>query len=147
MARGGIPLLVRSGRNPFEVLMLAACVATGAVGLCEPGSTFNVITALLPAWEVSTWYAGLTVGGLVSLVGVFWSGVMSLLVERVGLIMLMCLTLAYSAAVITQVGVKGTLPILFTGMFAVACAIRFVYITTDLKRMEDITATRSDGDE
>ena len=126
--------------------MLAACVATGVVGLCQPSSTSSVITSLLPAWEVTTWYAGLGVGGLVSLLGVFLGGVTSLLVERVGLIMLTCLTLAYSTAVITQVGIRGTLPALFTGLFAIACAIRFVYITTDLKRMEDITATRSDGD-
>ncbi len=147
MARGGIPLLVRSGRNPFEVLMLVACVATGTVGLFEPSSTSNVITTLLPTWEVTTWYGGLAVGGLVGLVGVFLNGVLSLLVERVGLIMLTCLTLAYSTAVVTQVGIRGTLPALFTGLFAIACAIRFVYITTDLKRMEDITAIRSDGDE
>lgn len=146
MARGGIPLLVRSGRNPFEVLMLAACVAVGTVGLCQPSSTSSVITSLLPTWEVTTWYAGLAVGGVVSLLGVSLNGVTSLLVERVGLIMLTCLTLAYSTAVATQVGIRGTLPALFTGLFAIACAIRFVYITTDLKRMEDITATRSDGD-
>jgi hypothetical protein len=137
---------VRSGRNPFEVLMLIACTATGAVGLLEPTSTSNVITSLLPAWEVVTWYSGLTLGSLVSLFGVFWGGVVSLVLERAGLVMLTCLMLAYSAAVITQVGVRGALPALFTGLFAIACAIRFVYITTDLKRMEDITATRSDGE-
>jgi hypothetical protein len=71
---------------------------------------------------------------------------MSLMWERVGLIMLTFLMLAYSTAVITQVGVRGSLPAFFTGLFAVACAIRFVFITTDLKRMEDITATRLDGE-
>jgi hypothetical protein len=146
MARGGIPLLVRSGRNPFEVLMLVACVATGTVGLFQPSSTSNVIISMLPNWEVITWYSGLTLGGLVSLFGVSRSGVVSLVLERAGLVTLTCLMLAYSTAVVTQVGVRGALPALFTGLFAVACAIRFVYITTDLKRMEDITATRSDGE-
>lgn len=126
--------------------MLAACVATGVIGLFEPVSTSNVITSLLPGWEVVTWYGGLAVCGVVSLFGVFWSGIVSLVVERAGLIALTCLTLAYSTAVVTQVGVRGALPALFTGLFAVACVIRFVYITTDLKRMEDITATRSDGE-
>lgn len=147
MARGGIPLLVRSGRNPFEVLMLGACVGTGAAGLVEPTATSNAIVSLLPHWEVYTWYAGLLVGGLVGITGVFSKGVVSLLVERVGLIMLMCLTLAYAAAVLTQVGFRGVVPTLFTGLFAVACAIRFLYITADLKRMEEMaTAATQDGD-
>jgi hypothetical protein len=145
-AHDGIPLLVRSGRNPFEVLMLVACVATGVVGLFQPASASNVVTSLLPSWEVATWYSGLTLGGVVGLFGVSRKGVMSLMWERVGLIMLTFLMLAYSTAVITQVGVRGSLPAFFTGLFAIACAIRFVYITTDLKRMEDITATRLDGE-
>lgn len=147
MARGGVPILVRSGRNPFEVWLLVACVVVGIVGLVQPSSTSNAITSLLPGWEVVTWYAGLAGGGAVSLFGVFGSGLTALLVERVGLIILTCLTLAYSIAVVTQIGFRGALPALFTGLFAVACAVRFVHITTDLKRMEDIATTRLDGDE
>lgn len=147
MARGGVPLLVRSGRNPFEVWMLSACVATGVFGLVQPQATSGAITAALPHWEAVAWYAGLTAGGLLGLIGVFSRGVNSLLIERVGVVMLTCLTLAYSVAVIAQVGFKGVLPAAFTGLFALACATRFVYITTDLKRMEDIATKKLDGDE
>jgi hypothetical protein len=147
MARGGVPLLIRSGRNPFEVLMLSACVASGVVGLAEPQSASGVITAALPHWESVCWYGGLAAGGVVGIIGVFSRGVTSLLIERVGIVMLTFLTLAYSMAIITQVGLRGALPALFTGLFAIACAVRFVYITTDLKRLEDIATKPLDGDE
>ena len=147
MARGGVPLLVRSGRNPFEVLMLAACVAVGGVGLIDPQATSGAITAALPHWQALCWYGGLVGGGLVSVIGVFSRGVVSLVVERVGVVILTCLMLAYTTAVITQIGIRGTLPAVFTGLFAVACAVRFVYISADLKRMEDIATKSLDGDE
>jgi len=147
MTRDGIPFLVRSGRNPFEILLLVMCATVGVVGLCQPSATSNVVTSLLPTWEVIVWYAGLAIGGLVSLLGVFLSGVVSLLIERVGLIMLTCLTLTYSTAVIAQIGIKGILPALFPALFAVACVDRFARITADLKRMENVIITRSDGDE
>jgi len=147
MARGGIPLLVRSGRNPFEVLMLAACLCTGVVGLFEPATTSGAIVSLLPHWQVVTWYCGLVVGGAIGIGGVFSRGISSLAIERAGLIVLTCLTLAYAGAVVAQVGIRGTLPALFTGLFAVACAVRCVYITADLKRMEDIATKQLDGDE
>jgi len=147
MARGGVPLLVRSGRNPFEVLMLCACAIAGAAGLIAPAASSNAITATLPHWEVVCWYSGLLAGGVISLAGVFARGVTSLLVERVGIILLACLMLAYALALFVQVGIRGTLPALITGLFAVACAVRFVYITADLKRMEDIATKTLDGDE
>lgn len=127
--------------------MLSACVATGVVGLCEPTATSGAITAALPHWQAVCWYAGLVAGGVAGLVGVSARGVNSLLAERAGMVVLACLTLAYAVAVVTQVGFRGALPALFTGLFAVACAVRFVYITTDLKRMENIVATTVDGDE
>lgn len=147
MARGGVPLLVRSGQNPFEVLMLCACAVAGAIGLVAPNASANAITATLPHWEVLCWYSGLLVGGLVGLAGVFARGVTSLFVERVGIILLACLMLAYALALFVQVGFRGILPALVTGLFAVACAVRFVYITTDLKRMEEIATKSLDGDE
>jgi len=147
MARGGVPVLVRSGRNPFEVLMLCACAFAGAIGLLAPNASANAVTNTLPHWEVLCWYSGLLAGGVISLVGVARGGVMSLLVERVGIILLGCLMLAYALALFAQVGVRGTLPALVTGLFAVACVVRFVYITVDLKRMEDVATKQLDGDE
>jgi hypothetical protein len=144
----GIGPLVRSGRNPFEVWLLVACVAAGVVGLVAPDAS-SAIAKSLPHWELTCWYAGLTFGGLVSLVGVFSKGVNSLFIERVGMVVLTCLTLAYSVSIIVQVGaVKGaTLPAFLTGLFAVACAVRFFNITIDLKRMEGIAIKSLDGDE
>lgn len=146
MSQDGIPFLVRSGRNPFEILLLVACFAAGVVGFFQPQSSSGAINAALPYWQALCWYIGLTGGGLMGLIGVFNRGVNSLLMERVGVVMLTCFTFGYSAAVISQVGFRGIFPAVFTGFFAVACAVRSVYITVDLKNMEKIAAKHVDGD-
>lgn len=149
MARGGVPILVRSGRNPFEVWLLVACVVAGIVGLISPVDSASAVVKALPHWEVLCWFSGLTLGGLVGLAGVFSRGVVSLLVERVGMVILTCLTFAYSVSIVAQVGIAAgaTLPALLTGLFSVSCAIRFFNISADLKRMEDIATKQLDGDE
>ena len=149
MARGGVPILVRSGRNPFEVWLLVACVVAGIVGLISPADTASTVVKALPHWEALCWFSGLTLGGLVGLAGAFSRGVMSLLVERVGMVILTCLTFAYSVSIVAQVGIAAgaTLPALLTGLFAVSCAVRFFNISSDLKSMEDIATKQMDGDE
>lgn len=147
--RGSVPILIRSGRNPFEVWLLVACVVAGIVGLVVPGESASSVVKSLPYWEAVSWFSGLTLGGVVSLTGVFSRGVTSLFVERVGMAILTCLTLAYSVSIVAQVGiVRGaTLPALLTGLFAVSCAVRFFNLTADLKRMEGIATKSVDGDE
>jgi hypothetical protein len=117
--------------------MLLACLLTGLVGLSVPAARSSSIYASFPHWEVSVWYAGLVLGSVISLSGTVLKGIDSLITERVGLSILVCLTLAYSLAVVAQVGYRGILTAAFTGLFAIACVSRVVQITSDLKRTEE----------
>lgn len=64
------PVLIVAGRHrPHEVLLLALSALIGVaymVGAPPPTS----VAALMPAWLVRTWAAGLLVSGMVGMVGV-----------------------------------------------------------------------------
>lgn len=68
------PIVVVAGRDrPHELLLLALSLFSGIsylLGAPPPGS----ITALMPAWEIHAWAAGLLVSGLIGLIGCWWRG-------------------------------------------------------------------------
>lgn len=130
------------GRNPFEVLILIWAVAGGLIrilGVQTPGA----VTVHLPDWMGLTWYILLCIGGLVGLAGVWLrETILSLLVERAGLLFIGPVGLAYSLALFAVGGPDEKLLGASTGMFA-ACAIGRVLriwwqlnrVRSDLKRM------------
>ncbi|AHH98345.1 hypothetical protein [Kutzneria albida] len=127
-------VIVRSGRNPFEVFLLSAAVLSGGAGLLAQASWSPAVANTLPDGLVPVWYGGLVLGGVVSVVGVLLNGLVSLLVERVGLTLLGGFAVLYVSVVLVEAGWRGTLPALFVGAFAMACVGRFVTIGRDLKR-------------
>lgn len=135
---------VRSGRSPFELFMLAACVLSGIAGLLESKTWSTSITNTLPAWQVVAWYSGILVCGAVSFGGAVTRGVTSLLVERFGLSMLAGWTLLYSVVVIMQAGVRGLFVALLVAAFAAASVARVVQITRDLRPPPAGTAPASE---
>jgi len=135
--------ILRSGRNPFEAYLLVACVLSGLAGLLTAEAQSSIVSTL-PRWEAVAWYGGLVAGGGVCLVGVALHGLKSLLVERIGLLMLAAFAVLYSGAVLVEAGPRGTFVGLFVAAFAAACVGRFVQIGLDLKRAEAMEALRPD---
>lgn len=135
--------VLRSGRNPFEAYLLAACFLVGVAGLVAPESQSSVVTHL-PRWEVASWYGGLVAGSGVCLAGIAMRGVKSLLVERVGLLMLAAFSVLYSVAVLAAAGARGTFVAVFIAAFAGAAVGRFVQISIDMHRAEAVEALRPD---
>lgn len=90
------------GRNPFEQLMLVWSVLTVLTVFATP--TPGSITEYLPSWVVTACYILLCIGGLVGLVGV-WLGnqILSLLVERAGMLITGSSATFYAVAIFTQV--------------------------------------------
>jgi len=126
-------VILRSGRSPFEIFMLAACVLAGIAGLITPRASSNAISMLLPDWQLIAWYWGLVVSGSIGLLGIAGKRATALLVERIGLATLSCLTLAYSIAVVDAAGLRGAFAAGITAAFAVACVGRCWQIGADLK--------------
>lgn len=121
---------VHSGRNPFQLWLLAACVLSGITGLVTPGANNSVITKLLPGWEVDAWYAGLALFAAIGLVGSIRN---SLLVERVGIAALSAVSVLYAVAIIAAAGERGVFAALLIAAFSCACVTRFVQINRDLR--------------
>ena len=126
---------VHSGRNPFAIFLLIACLLTGISGLISPEGTSPIVAHLLAAWELKAWYSGLTLSGAATLIGLFSKGLTSLSVERVGLIFLGTISTMYSIAVAMQGGAALSFSSAFVGAFAIACMARVWQIGRDLKKL------------
>jgi hypothetical protein len=126
--------VLRSGRNPFEVWLLAACIITGAAGFITTQAVSGAVARTVPHWAGALWYAALFVGASISFVGIMLHGLKSLLVERVGLLLMATFGVVYAGAVIAVAGLNGLFPATFVAGFAAANISRFVQIGRDLKK-------------
>lgn len=127
-------LLVQSGRQPFEVVILATCALSGLVGLLT-GIAPIAVTRILHdlSW---TYNLSLGLGSLVTLIGVFLKPALSLFVERVGMIWLGIIFLSYAISVSIQFDGRAlTSAILLYGL-AGATVARAITISRDLRKIE-----------
>lgn len=126
------PLVVVSGRHrPHELLLLAVSLVIGVaytIGAPPPES----IAALLPAWALHVWSAGLALSGVVGLVGALTRRPWSLGVEQAGMLIGAGALIWYTAA-LTTLG----LPALFAGTicagWAAANIVRALQIRRDMR--------------
>ncbi|MGH7743614.1 MAG: hypothetical protein ACREQ5_02160 [Candidatus Dormibacteria bacterium] len=124
-------MIARTGRNPFELWLLVACVLSGLGGLIDVSHT----RVMLPGWEQYAWNSGLLICGVIGLRGAFLRRITGLVMERAALVTLALLCFAYSIAIvnITTVYAFGAVVI---ATFGVACLWRVIQITADLRRVD-----------
>ena len=134
-------IVIRSGRNPYAIFLLVACVLTGVSGLISPRLTSPVVAHLLASWELYAWYGGLFASGSVALAGLSARGLTSLLVERVGLVVLASLSAMSAVAVAVQGGAALSFSSAFVGCFAVASVVRVWQIGQDTKKLQQPRST------
>lgn len=81
------PVYVTPGSHPFEVMILAACVAVGAI-LAVTGYRPPTLVRGLPESLMTAWLALVSVGGAVGLVGAYWRRALddALLIEFAGVV-------------------------------------------------------------
>jgi hypothetical protein len=92
--------------DPRTVFLLGLCVASGVpllFGNVAPGS----IAALLDEPLVIGWGVMLTVGAIVSLVGIYRRTVLGVILEQVGSVAVGGASMLYAAAILLQVGARG----------------------------------------
>lgn len=128
-------LLINSGRQPFELVILAVCVLSGLSGLLVPGAQSPAIVAALGEWTWA-WYVGLTLGGAVPLVGVWLKMPTCLLIERVGMVWLSTLFLAYGVGIAFVADSRGVTAAAFTAGYGLAAAARVWQISRDLRKLK-----------
>jgi len=102
--------------------------------LFAPQRGSAAIRNVLPQWELYLWYGGLTAGGILALVGLFLAIPTGYYVERIGLALLVGLTLAYDVAVLTTAPQSLAFGVVVVVAFAGACVARLVRIQAIIGR-------------
>jgi hypothetical protein len=132
------PLLVQSGRQPFEVVILVTCVLSGLVGLLT--NEYPAPVKLILHSFTWAYGASLSAGAVIALIGIYIKPVASLLVERVGMAWLGSIFFAYAVAVTVQPQGRGlTGAILLFGL-GLATIARAITITRDLRKVQQALA-------
>ena len=127
------PLLIQSGRQPFEIVILTTCIVSGLAGLLagEPSVTLQRVLGDL-TW---TWSLSLFLGSSISMVGVWLKSPVCLLIERIGMMWLGCIFLAYGLAIaLTGEARVITSATLVLGL-GIAAATRSFQISKDLRKI------------
>lgn len=120
--------MLTPGRNPFEVVLVAAALLAGVTSLLVPGAGSRIIVEVLPDY-VMVWNVGLLVGASTTAVAMLLPQPWTVLIERVGMTWMAALFLPYGVAVMilgNSLSSTGALLILGYGL---ACAARAWQIT------------------
>lgn len=127
------PLLIQSGRQPFEIVILMTCIISGLVGLLV-GETSITLQKVLGDWTW-TWSLSLFLGSTISMVGVCLKPPLCLLTERIGMMWLGCIFLAYGLAIaLTGEARIITSATLVLGL-GIAAGTRSFQISKDLRKI------------
>ncbi|RKR90981.1 hypothetical protein BDK92_5365 [Micromonospora pisi] len=136
------PVLIISGRHPFEVTLLAAAVVCG-VGLLLSDARPRSVTVAMPLTVQATWEIGLIVGGVLGLVGVSWRGQLStgLGLELGAIVLFGTTTGMYAIALLAISGRSGLAAGTFVAAVSAASYWRTVQIVRDLRRLARVGTT------
>src|SRR5215216_2293487 len=85
-------------RSPFEIVILVACALTGLIGLLTGNASPASISVAFAGWA-AIWNIGVLVGGVGTLVALWCKAPLNYLLERVGMVWLTTLFLAYAVAI------------------------------------------------
>lgn len=119
--------------NPFEAYLLAVCALQGwsvLMGAASPRALYAVLT---PGLRVA-WGVVLVVGGIASIVGLYWprNPTTGIEIKRVGLVATGTASLAYGVALLLF-GPQGYVAALLSLAFALACATRVIQVTRRIR--------------
>lgn len=122
---------VPPSRNPFQVWLLTASVASGWVNLLEgPDTSFN---REMPGWIAVAWGLILVLGGTIGLISAWWSDrITGLLLERTALGSMAMAMFAYGSVVLYTFGWIGFQTSSMTIAAGIACLWRVRHINREL---------------
>lgn len=141
MTRQVKPVVITTGRHPFEVLVLLAAIVVG-VTLTVTGVEPRSVASAMPGWIQNLWHFLLIAGGAIGLFGIFAPTklVARLGTEAAGVVVLGSATTMYSIAIFSISGLNA----LAAGAFVVALALaswtRAYQILRDIRRAGDAAA-------
>ncbi len=136
-ARQARPLLIATGRHPYEVTILAM-VLVGGIALLASGTRPGSVAAAMPSTVQACWLGGLVFAGVVGLVGVYWRGQIetSLAIEFIAVSALAAVSTMYATALLAVSGQRAIAASIFVVAVAVGSYWRALQIWRDNRRLE-----------
>jgi hypothetical protein len=120
--------------DPRAVFILALSVFSGIVTMAlESGP--GTLESLLPKWGVLVWGAILTVGSLVTLVGLARQTNDGIIAEQVGSVMVGVACIFYSILAIMVVGIGSSQPVVIILAWGLSCLVRWLQLQSLVKKM------------
>lgn len=136
---GKPPVEMRTGDEPFEVLILSTFALWGIYGIVSLSRAATATTNTIPAWGAYTFFGFLFGGCLVSLLGiayqVIWKRFLGFYIERSGLFALLGLSTAYSVWAWAASGAKAGGFILVLAGIGGGAVWRILRIRSDLRKV------------
>lgn len=130
------PVVVATGRHPFEVAFLIACAIVGPLLIIGDGRPKSVTTAMPTPIQV-VWEFGLAIAGvlgLVAILGRWWTLGTALAVELIAMAIAGTALTMYAIAVVAVNGSAATVAGAFAGAFAIGSWLRLAQIMRDMRR-------------
>ena len=128
-------MYIRRGRHPHEVALLLATTVIGVAGTFAFNKSASAVARALTHPYGQVMYAGMAVGSLVAIAGIFWPGVTGALVERSGLWTVSLLCLGQGAATVVGYGWRALAYSLILAAIAIASFIRIRQIRKEAREM------------
>lgn len=122
----------RVARHLFEAYLCAAMILVGIAGLIVPAVRARSIVAAFPAAAQLAWYAGLLVGGALTLTGLLAISAIGLQLERSGLLILAGLCASFSVASFAFAGWPSLTGSALLLSLAAACFVRSCQVSRDI---------------
>lgn len=141
------PIVIKTGRHPHEVLILAGCLLYGLIGTVAFDAVSISSIRLLPEAWGRAFYILLAVGAAVPLIGLFRRGIEGPLYERAGLLILSALNLAFAVSVGAFAWPRGLGFVIFNVSIAAANLWRWRQIGSQLKEIAAAAAAGGAADQ
>lgn len=110
--------------DPRAVFILALSVFIGLTALALDESP-NTLQIVMPNWAVIVWATALTVGSLITLIGMYFQTIEGIIAEQIGSAMVAGTTIFYSVVVLMMVGLSGMQTIGIILAWGLACCLRW----------------------
>lgn len=128
-------IIIKSGRHPLAVTLLAFCVVSGVGGVVTYGRSASTVLRTFPEPLGRIYYSVLALGSVLAIVGIFWRGFGGPRLEKSGLWMLAGLFTSYGVMAITVAGWRALFFALLLFGFALGSLLRIIQIRRELKKV------------
>ena len=135
-------LVIRSGRQPHEVMFLVFVAIVGVGGLLAPGKTANVVLKSLPPVFLILFYGVFAVGSTLALCGAYSKGMKGPVIEAFGLGIMTAELLGYGIAVLVFAGITAIMGSLFPLCMGIANVWRMLQVRGEYKAAAALAALK-----